>query len=98
MKLGGGRGEAAAAAEILKSTGRSGSQPHNFGTCASKLSGETRNSTSFEQVIISTQTGEISQVQLEGLGLKLRLSTSQFNSFLCSGGRRRSFDRAIIQL
>jgi len=51
-----------AAAEILKSTGRSGSQPHNFGTCASKLSGETRNSASFEQVIIGTQTGEISQV------------------------------------
>ena len=69
----GALGEAAAAAEILKSTGRSGSQPRNFGTCASKLSGETRNSTSFEQVIISTQTGEISQVQLEGLGLKLRL-------------------------
>ena len=57
MKLGGGRGEAAAAAEILKSTGRSGSQPRNFGTCASKLSGETRNSVSFEQVIIRTQTG-----------------------------------------
>ena len=104
MKLGwvgGGKagtlGEAAAAAEILKSSGRSGSQPHNFGTCASKLSGETRNSTSFEQVIISTQTGEISQVQLEGLGLKLRLSTSQF-SFLCSGGRRRSFDKAVFPL
>ena len=51
MKPGGGRGEAAAAAEILKSSGRSGSQPHNFGTCASKLSGETRNCAAFEQAI-----------------------------------------------
>ena len=44
-------GEAAAAAEILKSSGRSGSQPHSFGTCASKLSGETRNCAAFEQAI-----------------------------------------------
>ena len=76
MKLGGGRGtleEAAAAAEILKSTGRSGSQPHNFGTCTSKLSGET-----WYSAIISKQTGEISQVQVDGLGPNLAIS------FLCS--------------
>ena len=60
----------AAAAEILKSTGRSGSQPHNFGTCASNLSGDP-----WYSAIISKQ-GKL--LQVDGLGLNLAIFIPMF--------------------
>ena len=44
-----------------------------FPTCASNLSGET-----WYSAIISKQTGEISQVQVDGLGLNLAIFTPMF--------------------